>query len=55
MMRFRFWSDTNLDGFVQSIATGVDTDVASSKRIVTVHTDDDRIRDLASQWGGTEQ
>jgi hypothetical protein len=53
-MVFRFFSDTNLDGFVQLIAQQFrrETDVNLASREVTVFEANDQIYDLADQWGG---
>lgn len=51
-MRVKFYSDANLDGFVQSIARlHLEMDVNMQTSEVTLD-DDYRVRDTVSQWGG---
>lgn len=53
MVVFVFFSDTNLDGFVQSISQfRVEVDVNMATREVKVDTTNDTINDLADQFGG---
>jgi hypothetical protein len=52
-MTFRFFSDTNLDGFVQSISLfGQEVDVNLATREVVVEYANDTMLDLVDSWGG---
>lgn len=53
MLRAEFYSDTNLDGFVQLISLArVGHEVDDDERRVTIDSDADWVADLVSQWGG---
>lgn len=53
MLKIRFWSDSNLDGFVQSISTGgfEPDSVDVVNRIVTAE-DVQLVHDEVADWGG---
>lgn len=52
-MQVKFFSDTNFDGFVQSIALlRFDYAVDEVRRLVTVQDPTDTVFDLATDWGG---
>lgn len=52
MLKVRFYSDANIDGFVQLIAQlGVEHTVDLDTRMVEVE-DDPMVRTLADDWGG---
>lgn len=52
MAKLKFWSDTNLGGFVQSIAHAkIDHEVDDHRSEVTVELSD-QVERLADDWGG---